>query len=49
MHTIFMNYENSKTSEPHGLLLHLSDKINLKEVINMLLYQTIAFTTHGKI
>ena len=25
-----MNSENSKTSDPHRLLLHLSDKINLK-------------------
>ena len=30
MHTIFMNSENSKTSDPHRLLLNLSDKINLK-------------------
>ena len=30
MNTIFMNSENSKTSDPHRLLLTLSDKINLK-------------------
>ena len=30
MDTIFMNSENSKTSNPHRLLLNLSDKINLK-------------------
>ena len=30
MHTIFMNSKNSKTSEPHRLLLILSDKLNLK-------------------
>ena len=30
MDTIFMNSENSKTSEPHRLLLNLVDKINLK-------------------
>ena len=30
MDTIFMNSENSKTFDPHRLLLHLSDKINLK-------------------
>ena len=30
MNTIFMNSENSKTSDPHRLLLNLSDKINLK-------------------
>ena len=38
MDTMFMNFENSKTSDPHRLLLNLSDKIYLKEVINMLLY-----------
>ena len=30
MDTIFMNSENSKTSDPHRPLLNLSDKINLK-------------------
>ena len=49
MDTIFMNSENGKTSDPHRLLLNLSDKINLKKVINMLLYQILAFTIQGKI
>ena len=44
MDTIFMNSQNSKTSDPPRLLLNLSDKINLKKVINMLLYQILAFT-----
>ena len=30
MDTIFMSSENSETSDPHRLLLNLSDKINLK-------------------
>ena len=30
MDTINMNSKNSKTSDPHGLLLNLSDKIDLK-------------------
>ena len=30
MDTIFLNSENSKTSNLHGLLHNLSDKINLK-------------------
>ena len=30
MNTIFMNSENSKTSDPLRLLLNLPDKINLK-------------------
>ena len=29
MGTIFMNSKNSKTSDPHRLLLNLTDKINL--------------------
>ena len=30
MDAIFMNSENSKISDPHRLLVNLSDKINLK-------------------
>ena len=30
MDTIFLNSENSKTSDPQKLLLNLLDKINLK-------------------
>ena len=30
MNTIFMNSENSKTPDPHRVLLNLSDEINLK-------------------
>ena len=30
MDAIFINSENSKTSDLHRLFLHLSDKINLK-------------------
>ena len=30
MDTIFMNYKNNKTPDPHRLLLNLTDKINLK-------------------
>ena len=31
MDTIFNNFENSKTSDPHRLLLYLSLKVNVKE------------------
>ena len=31
MYTIFMNSENSKTTDPYRLLLNLANKINLKE------------------
>ena len=49
-----MNSESSKTSDPYRLLLNLSDKINfisdkIKEMINMLLNQDLAFTIHGSI
>ena len=30
MDTVFMNSENSKTSDSHKLLLNITDKINLK-------------------
>ena len=30
MNTIFMNSENSKTSDSHRLLLNLTDKIDLR-------------------
>ena len=29
MDTLFMNFENSKTSDPHRLFLNLTDKISL--------------------
>ena len=32
MYTIFMNIENSKTSEPYRLLLSISHKKNLEEI-----------------
>ena len=31
MDTIFMNSKNSKTSDPHSILLNLTDKKKLKE------------------
>ena len=30
MDTIFMNSENSKTSKPRGLILKLTDKLDLR-------------------
>ena len=45
-----MNSKNSKTSDPHRSLFNLSDKIySKKRVINMLLYQLLAYTIHGKL
>ena len=48
MDTLFMNSRNSKTSDPHRLSFNLADKIDLKRS-DMLLYQILAFTVHGKI
>ena len=47
MDTIFMNSENSKTSEPHVLILKLTDKLDLR-VKKVLLYQILVLITHGK-
>ena len=46
MDTIFMNSENSRTSEYHILVLKLAHK--LEEVKKVLLYQILVFTIHGK-
>ena len=38
MDTIFINSKSSEISNPHRLLLNLTDKIDLTKLINMLLY-----------
>ena len=44
-----MNSANSRTSNPHRLLLNLSDKITLKRSDKyMLLYIALAYIIHGK-
>ena len=48
MDTIFMNSENSRTSEYHVLMLNLTDKLDLRRGQTMLLYQTLVFNIHGK-
>ena len=48
MNAIFMNSKNSKISDPYRLLLNLTVKKDLKEKINRLLYQILAFTIHRK-
>ena len=42
MDTIFMNFENIKTSEP------LTGKLDLRRYEKVLLYQILVYTTHGK-
>ena len=46
MDTIFMNSENSKTSEHNVLVLKLTDKLDLSK--KLLLYQTLVFIIRGK-
>ena len=49
MDAIFMNAKNNKNSEPHVLILKLTDKLDLRMVKKkMLLYQNVVFITHGK-
>ena len=48
MNTRFMDSQSSKTSDPHKLLLNLTDKIDLKKMKNILLYQILVFSIHGK-
>ena len=44
----FINSWKRKTSDHHRLLLNLSDKIKLKNVINMFLYKILAYTKYKK-
>ena len=48
MDTIFMNSENSRTSEYNCLVLKLTDKLDLRRGQKVLLYQILVFTIHGK-
>ena len=48
MDTIFMNSENSKTSEHHLLVLKLTDKLDLRRGKKLLRYQILPFIIPGK-
>ena len=48
MDTIFMNSENSKTSEHNVLALKLTDKLDLRRGQKLLLYQILVFIIPGK-
>ena len=43
MDTIFMNSENSKTSEPHVLILKLSDKFDLRRGEKIIALSNLSF------
>ena len=49
MDTIFLNSAINKTSDTYGILLNLSDKINLKWINKYVFYQILTYTIHGKI
>ena len=43
---MFINTENSKTSEPHKFVFNLSQKLDLRSSNNMLLFIIYIFITH---
>ena len=49
MGTKFVNFKNSKTSDPHRLLLNLTDKINFDKKLIYVALSILAFTIYGKI
>ena len=48
MDTIFMDSENSRTSEYHVLVLKLTDKLDLRRGQKTVAYQILAFIIHRK-
>ena len=48
MDTIFMNSENSNTSEYHILVLKLTDKLDLRRGQKLLRYRILAFIIRRK-
>ena len=48
MDTIFINSENSRTSERHVLALKLTNKLDLKRGQKVLHYQILVSIIHGK-
>ena len=49
MDTLFMNSENSKTSDPHRLLLNLTDKIDLRRKDKYIASSNLGISIHGNI
>ena len=48
MNIIFKNSENSKTSEPHALILKLTNILDLRRSEKSIAYQILVFITRGK-
>ena len=49
MNTIFMNSKNSNTSDPHTLLLNLTDKIDLRRKDKCIALSNLNIYYNGKI
>ena len=49
MNTMFMSCKSSGTSDPHKLLLNLTDKINLKRSNKYVVLSNLSIYLHGKI
>ena len=49
MNTIFMNSRNSKISNPHRVLLNLTDKIDFKRKNRYIVLSNLTFTLNEKI
>ena len=49
MSTIFMNSENSKTSDAYRLRLNFTSKMDLRRGDKRMYYQNLVSTTHGRI
>ena len=48
MDTIFLNCKNSKTADPHRVLLNLTDRINLKRSDEYVALSNLRITVHEK-
>ena len=48
MDAIFMNSENSKTSEPYTLIIKLTDKLDLRRGEKSIALSILVFITNGK-
>ena len=46
--TIFMNSENGNTSEPHLLILKVTDKLDLRRGEKIITLSNLSIITHGK-
>ena len=50
MNTIFMNFKDSNTSDPHRVLLNLIDKMDFKRQCKYIALSNLSiYTIHGKI